>query len=64
MTLSSSLGNVCVYLLDIFLFLIIYIFIFQIVLSATSGSVSARDGLRLTWLTNSSLTCNDGSPAG
>ncbi|CAK1585385.1 unnamed protein product [Parnassius mnemosyne] len=35
-----------------------------IVFCAASESVTRRDSLRLTWLTNSSLTCNDGTYAG
>ncbi|CAG4929992.1 unnamed protein product [Colias eurytheme] len=35
-----------------------------VLLYAPSDSVAPPDSLRLVWLTNSSLTCNDGSPAG
>ncbi|XP_041979947.1 palmitoleoyl-protein carboxylesterase NOTUM [Aricia agestis] len=35
-----------------------------ILLTAASESSSQADSLRLTWLANSSLTCNDGTPAG
>ncbi|KAG6450865.1 palmitoleoyl-protein carboxylesterase NOTUM [Manduca sexta] len=34
------------------------------VLTSVSESVAPPDSLTLVWLTNSSLTCNDGSPAG
>ncbi|XP_053604453.1 palmitoleoyl-protein carboxylesterase NOTUM [Plodia interpunctella] len=34
------------------------------VLSVAGESVAAHDSLKLVWLTNSSFTCNDGTPAG
>ncbi|XP_050679115.1 palmitoleoyl-protein carboxylesterase NOTUM isoform X1 [Leptidea sinapis] len=36
----------------------------MVLLSAASHGVSPPDSLRLVWLSNSSLTCNDGTPAG
>ncbi|XP_068633983.1 palmitoleoyl-protein carboxylesterase NOTUM [Battus philenor] len=35
-----------------------------VILSVTGESVTTRDSLRLAWLTNSSVTCNDGTSAG
>ncbi|OWR43651.1 hypothetical protein KGM_209171 [Danaus plexippus plexippus] len=38
--------------------------IFQAVVISVCESLVQADSLRLVWLTNTSLTCNDGSPAG
>ncbi|CAH0399798.1 unnamed protein product [Chilo suppressalis] len=37
---------------------------FCAVLTTVSGNVSQPDSLKLVWLANSSLACNDGTPAG
>ncbi|XP_012551322.2 palmitoleoyl-protein carboxylesterase NOTUM [Bombyx mori] len=34
------------------------------ILSSVSGSASPPDSLKLVWLSNTTLTCNDGSPTG
>ncbi|KPJ19827.1 Protein notum-like [Papilio machaon] len=46
--------------------LILYLFFIdtQVVLCVSSECAARREGLRLARLANSSLTCNDGSPAG